>query len=195
MLENKGYRFHQTRLYAIQLTKPDLVERFQDTKAPYRHRLGGLSQSTVHKILLYSHSAQHAAQQIEDISLGNKLAADEPTQNAAQAIDESQIHRLAEAYAENIAAKRDNEAVQNLQSQLAAAMDKLEKIESSQAANNKKPAEKKKRGRPRSKAIEAGAELARKAASQGNVLANKAALDEDQEELLRQAMSKMKPSE
>lgn len=184
LLESKGYRFHQTRLYAVQLTKPDMVKRFEDTNAPIRHRLGGISRDALHKILLYSQSAQHAAQQIEDISLGNKLAPEEPSSHAPQAIDEQQIHRLAEAYAQNLAAKKDNEAVSDLQAQLREAQAMIQELqETSKAAVA--PA-KKKRGRPKK---------AKKAADKTNVLGSEPELDAEQQAMLDQALRNMKPSE
>jgi len=180
LLEAKGYRFHQTRLFALQLTKPDIAKKFEDTRAPIRHRLGGISRDTLHKILLYSHSAQHAAQQIEDISLGNKLAPEEPSGTVPQAIDEQQIQRLAEAYAENLAAKRDNEAVSELKSQLEEAKAMiLELQENAKAASS--PA-KKKRSRSRKKP------------DNSNVLGAETELSADQEAMLDQALRNMNPS-
>lgn len=180
LLESKGYRFHQTRLYAVQLTKPDTTKRFNDTNAPIRHRLGGIKRDVLHKILLYSHSAQHAAQQIEDISLGNKLAPEEPTNQVPQAIDESQIQRLAEAYAENMVAKRDNEAVNDLQAQLKEAQDMIRELQESSKA--KKPAAaRKKRGKAASKP------------DKTNVLGAEPELDADQQAMLDEALRNMNP--
>lgn len=176
LLEAKGYRFHQTRLYAIQLTKPDMVKRFEDTSAPIRHRLGGISRDALHKILLYSQSVQHAAQQIEDISLGNKLAPEEPSNAAPQAVDEKQIQRLAEAYAENLAAKKDNEAISALRDELKKAQQMIQELKNGQEA-----AKPKKRGR-------------KKAADQsGGVLGGDSELTEDQQAMLDQALANMNP--
>jgi len=180
LLESKGYRFHQTRLFAIQLTKPDVAKKFQDTNAPIRHRLGGISRDALHKILLYSHSAQHAAQQIEDISLGNKLAPEEPSGNVPQAIDEKQIQRLAEAYAENLASKRDNEAINDLKTQLEEAREMIDELKALATAD--KPAKKKRGSR-------------KKPVVNDNVLGAEPELDAEQQAMLDQALRNMNPPE
>jgi len=192
-LTKKGYQFHQTRLWAVQLTKPDPHQQFKDTRAPVRNRLAGISKENLNKILLYSSSVSHAAQQIEEMSLGTKLAPDEPSNVAPQGIDEEQIKRLAEAYAENLAAKRDNEQVASLQEELAESRAMLLEMQAQLKAMQEAPpattrGAKKKRGK------KAAAKKAPAPKKEENTLQVSGELTPEQQSLLDETLRNMNPS-
>lgn len=138
-----GYRFNGNRNYALQLTKAHPTKKFELTGAPHMIPLQGIRKDAMERILHYSENAQHAAQQIEALSLGQIMEPEVgPAHAPTQQFDEAVIERIVQQRTENVIAQQKDVHLEQMAEMRATIAEMQKKL-----AEQAKPVTRKKRGR------------------------------------------------